>query len=117
MKINKINLSNFRNYSSVTISFTNHMNIFVGDNAQGKTNILEAIVLLALTKSHRVGVSPNIIMFGKKNCKIGGLVKKDKVLTRLQIEIAEDIKKLKINQTDVRKVADYISTFVLERID
>ena len=41
------------------------MNIFVGDNAQGKTNILEAITILALTKSHRVGNSPNIIQFGK----------------------------------------------------
>ena len=41
------------------------MNIFVGDNAQGKTNMLEAIVILALTKSHRIGFNPNIIMFEK----------------------------------------------------
>ena len=47
MKINKINLVNFRNYSNTTISFTDHLNIFVGDNAQGKTNILESIIFLA----------------------------------------------------------------------
>ena len=46
------------------------MNIFIGNNAQGKTNILESIVILALTKSHRIGISPNIIKFGKKKAKI-----------------------------------------------
>ena len=42
------------------------MNIFVGNNAQGKTNILEAITILALTKSHRVGNNPNLVQFNKK---------------------------------------------------
>ena len=85
------------------------MNIFVGDNAQGKTNVLEAITILALTKSHRVGVSPNIIMFQKDKCKISGSVKKDKVLTKLNVEITEDTKKLSVNNTNIKKVADYIS--------
>ena len=57
MIIRKINLLNFRNYSKCNITLNNKMNIFVGDNAQGKTNILEAITILALTKSHRVGNS------------------------------------------------------------
>ena len=46
------------------------MNIFVGNNAQGKTNILESLVILSLTKSHRIGVNPNVIQFGKKKCKL-----------------------------------------------
>ena len=85
------------------------MNILVGDNAQGKTNILEAIVLLALTKSHRIGIFPNIIMFDKNICKISGVVKKDKIISKLEIEMTEEVKKLKVNQTEIRKVADYIS--------
>ena len=79
MKITKLNLLNFRNYSKLAISFDNNMNIFVGDNAQGKTNILEAITILALTKSHREGNNPNIIMFNKNKCKISGNIKKDKI--------------------------------------
>ena len=63
MKLRKINLVGFRNYLNETIQLGENMNIFVGDNAQGKTNILEGITILALTKSHRIGVSPNIIMF------------------------------------------------------
>ena len=85
------------------------MNIFVGDNAQGKTNILEAIVILALTKSHRVGVNPNIIMFNKNKCKISGTIKKDRLITKLNVEITNDTKKFTVNNTNIKKIADYIS--------
>ena len=85
------------------------MNIFVGDNAQGKTNILEAITFLALTKSHRLGVHPNVIMFDKKKAKIKGVVQKDKIISKLEIDILENEKKLFVNQTEIRRVADYIS--------
>ena len=61
MLIKNIYLESFRNYQSEKIELNNNINVFFGNNAQGKTNILEAIVLLALTKSHRVGVNPNII--------------------------------------------------------
>lgn len=85
------------------------MNIFLGDNAQGKTNILEAITILALTKSHRVGVTPNIIKFGKEKAKIKGVIKKDKIITKLGVELTEDNKKLMVNMSEIKKVADYIS--------
>ena len=109
MKITKLNLLNFRNYSKQVISFDKNMNIFVGDNAQGKTNILEAITILALTKSHREGNNPNIIMFNKNKCKISGNIKNEKIINKLNIEISEDNKKLVINNTNIKKVADYIS--------
>lgn len=91
------------------IKFSEGMNIFVGDNAQGKTNILESITMLALTKSHRVGVNPNIIMFNKSKAKIKGVVKRGKIITKLGIEMTEDEKKLQLNNTEIKKVADYIS--------
>ena len=109
MKISKINLVNFRNYSNTSISLGNKMNIFVGNNAQGKTNILEGITILALTKSHRIGVNPNIIMFNKKKCNLSGTVKKNKIISNLEIEITEDSKKLKVNKKSINKVMDYIS--------
>lgn len=109
MKISSLNLVHFRNYLKLNLTFGPKMNIFVGDNAQGKTNILEAITILALTKSHRVGINPNIIMFDKNRCKINGSIKKNKVLTKLCVEINEDTKKLSVNNTSIKKVADYIS--------
>ena len=80
------------------------MNIFVGDNAQGKTNILEAITILALTKSHRVGNSPNIIQFGKNKCSIEGTIKNNKIITKLSINISEEEKKLEVNKNTIRIV-------------
>lgn len=109
MKISKISLVNFRNYSNLNVSLGKNLNIFVGDNAQGKTNILEAVTMLSLTKSHRVGVSPNIIMFGKSKCKLGCVVKKNKIISKLEINISDDSKKLLVNKNEIKKVADYIS--------
>lgn len=109
MRISKIKLVGFRNYSNITVSLGKNMNIFVGDNAQGKTNMLEAITILALTKSHRVGNSPNIIMFEKKKCKLSGVVRNNKIISKLDVEITADGKKLQVNKTDIKKVADYIS--------
>jgi len=110
MRITKINLSNFRNYLNINIKLNDKMNIFVGDNAQGKTNILESIVILALTKSHRVINNPNIIMFGKNNCKLECNVKKDRLISKLEVLLSDnDMKKLFINKSQIRKVSDYIS--------
>ena len=95
--------------SAINIVLGEKMNVFIGNNAQGKTNILEAITMLALTKSHRVGVNPNIIMFNKKKTQIKGVVKNNKILSKLEIIVTEEGKFLKVNQTDIKKVADYIS--------
>ena len=109
MKITKLKLVNFRNYSNITINFGEKMNIFIGENAQGKTNILESIVILALTKSHRNGINPNIIMFNKNKTKIKGSIVRDKLTNTLEFEQEEDKKKLFINNNRIIKVSDYIS--------
>ena len=111
MNLRKINLVNFRNYSKIEIKFNNTMNIFVGDNAQGKTNILEAITILALTKSHRVFNNPNIIMHSKNKCIIKGTIIKNKIISKLQLELDDSGKKLFLNNNSIRKVSDYISNF------
>lgn len=85
------------------------MNIFIGNNAQGKTNILESIVILALTKSHRIGVNPNIIQFNKSKATIKGVVKRDRVISKLEIAISDGEKKTKVNGNEIKKIADYIS--------
>ena len=63
MIINSLALNNYRNYLSEEISFSDGINILYGDNAQGKTNILEAIYMLATTKSHRTSKDKELINF------------------------------------------------------
>ena len=53
MFVESLALKNFRNYEKLEIRFSDHINIIHGDNAQGKTNILEAIYIAATTKSHK----------------------------------------------------------------
>ena len=108
LKLTKLKLTNFRNYSNLNIKFSNNMNIFIGNNAQGKTNLLESIVFLSLTKSHRVGQNPNVVMFNKNVCKINGVIKKADIITKLECRIG-DKKELFKNGTIIRKVSDYIS--------
>ncbi len=64
MVIKSLDLMDFRNYENLNIDFGSGINIFYGDNAQGKTNILEAIYMSATTKSHRGTKDKDIIRFG-----------------------------------------------------
>ncbi len=110
MKLTKINLLNFRNFSNINVGLSDNMTVFIGNNAQGKTNILEAITMLALTKSHRIGVNPNVIMFNKKKAQIKGVVKKGKIISKLEVNMVDSGEKtFKVNQNVVKKVADYIA--------
>ena len=109
MKLTKIKLVNFRNYSNISISFSDRLNILIGDNAQGKTNVLEAIVFLALTKSHRVVTNANVIKLGKQKAIVQGFVKKDKLMSKLEIELFEKEKLVKVNNDEVKRISDYIS--------
>ncbi len=78
MIIESIKLDNFRNYQTLKLKFDNGTNIFYGDNAQGKTNILEAIYLCGTTKSHKGSKDREIIRFHQEESHIRmRLVKND----------------------------------------
>lgn len=61
MRINTLQLDNFRNYPQLALSFTNNINIFIGNNAQGKTNIIEALYICAMGRSYRTSVEQEVI--------------------------------------------------------
>ncbi|MBQ2558409.1 MAG: DNA replication/repair protein RecF [Lachnospiraceae bacterium] len=71
MLIRQIELHNFRNYDSLTLSFTDGVNLLYGDNAQGKTNLLEAMFLSATTRPMRGAKDKELIMFGSEEAHIG----------------------------------------------
>jgi DNA replication and repair protein RecF len=113
MIIKKLHLKHFRNYDELAIDFNKNINIFVGNNAQGKTNILESIYVLAITKSHRINLDTNLI---KKDCecaKINGIIKKHDQSNEDELEVLINLKgkKVSINKKPVRKMSDYISNF------
>jgi DNA replication and repair protein RecF len=80
MKVNRLILRNFRNYEYLTLDFTQMITIFVGENAQGKTNILESIYLGAMGRSHRTNTDSELVMW---NVEAGSI---EIVFDRLNIE-------------------------------
>ena len=70
MYIKELELNNFRNYEHLNISFSKEVNIFLGENAQGKTNLLEGIYLNAVARSFKTQRDREMIRFGDDFCKV-----------------------------------------------
>ena len=70
MKIRSLRLENFRNFQDETFDFTDGINILAGHNAQGKTNLIEAIYFCTCLKSYRVIREEQLIRFGQENAAI-----------------------------------------------
>ncbi len=108
MFIKSIYLNKFRNYDQLKIDFKNGINIIVGENGQGKTNLLESIYVLGLTKSHRSFIDNNLVKEGENKSIIQGLIEKENISTKYEIEIGNS-KILKIDNDKIKKITDYIS--------
>ena len=74
MKINKLELAGFRNYHAAALEFDEGCNVIYGENAQGKTNLLEAIVYLACGKSPRAHADRELIGFEKDCARLFGVI-------------------------------------------
>ena len=108
MILRKLKLVNFRNYKSLNINLQKNINIIVGDNAQGKTNILESIYTLALTKSYRTTNDSNLIRLTQEKFIITGETKDEKIFKKLSLELYKGNKVAKINDNVINKISDYV---------
>lgn len=109
MFLKRIKLNNFRNYENFNIELMPNINIIYGDNAQGKTNLLESIYFLAVTKSHHSFLDNKLIKQGFDQLKVEGIINKESVDTKYTINLKENKKNLKIDDNLVKKVSEYIS--------
>lgn len=107
MFLKDISITNFRNHSKTKITFSKNMNIIYGNNGHGKTNVLESIYVLGLTKSHRSFIDDNLIKNGAETALIKGKISNDLPYT-LEIIIGKKNKKMKIDDNSITKVSDYI---------
>lgn len=113
MKIDSLKLLNFRSYSSITFDFNPNINIIYGLNGHGKTNIVEAIYALSLTKSFRTNNDNLMIMKGKNVSKVEANITSNGETKNFQLILQNHDKKLKINDTKVSKLSDYISNMFM----
>ena len=90
MYIETVQLRNFRNYQDLELHLDQGTNIFYGDNAQGKTNILESVYLCGTTKSHRGSKDREIIRFGEEEAHIRMQVMKDGLSYKIDMHLRKN---------------------------
>ena len=107
MIIKSIELKNFRNYEQLQIDFDQATNILFGDNAQGKTNILESAYVSATTKSHKGSRDKEMIRFGEEESHIRTVVCKRDQDFQIDIHLKKNrAKGIAINQVPIKKASD-----------
>lgn len=109
MIIKKLELADFRNYESLDISFDKGTNILYGDNAQGKTNILEAIYVSATTKSHKGSKDKEIVNFDKEEAHIRTYLEKEDEEIRVDMHLRKNKSKgIAIDGQKIKKAAELL---------
>jgi len=109
MIIKSLELENFRNYDSLKIEFNERTNILYGDNAQGKTNILEAIFLSSTTKSHKGSKDKEIVNFDQEEAHIRTYIEKDGLTEKVDMHLRKNkTKGIAINNQKIKKAADLL---------
>lgn len=109
MIIKSIELADYRNYEELTMVFDQGTTILFGDNAQGKTNILEAVYLAATTKSHKGSKDKEIIRFGMEEAHIRTYLEKDGVEKRVDMHLRKSGSKgIAIDGQKIKRAADLL---------
>ena len=109
MIIKRLELADYRNYEFLDLQFDKGTNILYGDNAQGKTNILEAIYVAATTKSHKGSKDSEIVNFDKEEAHIRTYLEKEEVETRVDMHLRKAKSKgIAIDGQKIKKAADLL---------
>lgn len=107
MWINNIKVNNFRNYNNEEISLEKNINIFYGENAQGKTNIIEAIFLCGMGKSFRAKKDKEMIYLGRENASVEIEFEKTDRNGKIKIEL-NNKKNIYVNGIKLKKLSELL---------
>lgn len=110
MIINHLSLNNYRGYQSQDISFGKNVNLFIGQNGVGKTNLLEAIYFLSLAKSYKTD-DFNLIKFNQDYARIDASFSAQGKNHKIRIIVTKNKKKIILNGVEIQKLSDYIGQF------
>jgi len=108
MYIDHLALKNYRNYETLDLSFSPEINVFIGENAQGKTNVMESIYVLSMAKSHRTSNDRDLIRWEQEYGKIEGTIQRKRGKLPLELVISKKGKKAKVNHLEQNRLSNYI---------
>lgn len=107
MIVESLSLKNYRNYENLNLNFSNGTNIFYGNNAQGKTNILEAVYMSGTTKSHRTNKDLELIRFSEEESHISTIVRKNGISHKIDIHLKNNKSKgVAIDGIPIKKASE-----------
>lgn len=107
MIIKSLKLKNYRNYDLLDLTFDPKTNILYGDNAQGKTNILEALYLSGTTKSHRGTKDRDMIQFGYDESHLETVVEKKGIIFQIDMHLKKNSPKgIAIDKVPIRRASE-----------
>ncbi|WP_147802520.1 DNA replication/repair protein RecF [Alkalicoccus halolimnae] len=110
MHINELKLKDYRNYEGLTLQFQNRVNVILGENAQGKTNLMESIYVLALARSHRTPRDKELIRWDQPFARITGSFTNRNGPMEMELIFSKQGKKVKLNSIEKKRLSDYIGT-------
>ncbi|MDI3256705.1 MAG: DNA replication/repair protein RecF [Kyrpidia sp.] len=108
MLLESLHLRHFRNYTSLDLDTDAPINVFVGENAQGKTNLLEAVDILALTKSHRTHRTAECIQWGRDFATVAGRVRRRQGTVSLSVTLTAAGKQAAAGGIERTRISDYL---------
>jgi len=111
VKIELLTCDGVRNLAPLELAPRARFNVFVGDNGQGKTNLLEAIYAVAALRSFRTSRMADLVAFGRERARLGARVAKDGMTRVYEVEIAEGSRRIRLDGKAVRPLARYFGGF------
>lgn len=108
MILQELAIRNFRNYSATQIEFSPEVNVLIGQNAQGKTNVIEAISMLSLAKSHRTNRDGEMIRWEEEGSHLTGQVERAQRILKLSMQLLKKGKKVQVNGVEKKKISDFV---------
>ncbi|AXF56504.1 DNA replication/repair protein RecF [Salicibibacter kimchii] len=108
MYVRDLSISGYRNLEATTLAFENTVNLFIGENAQGKTNLMEALYVLGFAKSHRTNRDRELVTWGKDYARIHGEINKRIHSLSLDIQLSTRGKRAKLNGLEQQRVSEFI---------
>ena len=111
MKIKSADLENYRNYAGLHLDFEDGVNVFYGDNAQGKTNLLEALYLSSTNRSYRGAKDKELIRFGEEEGHIRVFAERREIEIRIDMHLRSSGRRgIAVNGVPLRRAKDFLGT-------
>lgn len=113
MRVKELEVSQFRNIEQLTLTCPGDLHLFIGANAQGKTNLLESLYVLALGKSHRARSHRELIRWDQPTARLSVRIQRGERPHRLEVRLSDRGKQVVRNGVEQRRLSEYIGTLAV----